>query len=61
MDKRCFTLISCPFEKSCALAHTPHSQVQLWFQPEHTGEHCHHYIAMQETHDEIMAKMGVLS
>ena len=39
MTKRCFTLIRCPLESKCELAHIDPKHGQ--FQPEYVGDACH--------------------
>ena len=62
--KRCFTLVACPYEKHCELAHIPTNQTNQWFQPPHVGEFCDHYKPLPveiDHHDEISRMMGALS
>ena len=58
MSKRCMTLVSCPYEQHCAHRQVPHSAANLFFQPQHVGEHCSNYKLHVEPKDEDMTRLA---
>jgi len=58
MNKRCFTFVQCPLDKLCA--HAAIDPSNGYFQPEHVGEHCDHYLREVTVDEAIEEKLARL-